>query len=222
MAKQRLIGTVVTPEGKRFDVKILTAAQSRKAFKPYGALIGYVAFAWNRLHENLSILFQMAVKPETPLVAPAIWYTTDNDFIQRKMLRVAIQQTHHLSANQRQDMLYILNTIDESLRHKRNDALHAPLMLTRGVIDDTVATWAEANIWSQSPRAKALLNKNLLREFEEYGDLADMLSDYAAHMCQSLMFPDRHPWPKRPAVPSAHKKKGNSRRGRAKVPSHLR
>jgi len=202
-----MAGIITTASGKKFPLKILTAAEFKKALRPYVTTLGYVAFSWNRLHDNLSHLFKALVKTESADMAQAIWYPADSDIIQRKMLRSAAEMAIHLTTSQRDEIKWLLNQIDDALRHQRNNALHAPLMLMRGVIDDVLLTWVEANKFSASPRAKALRDKNLINEFEAYGAHIDVLSDYAANMSNAIIFPGVHTWPERPDLPHAHQKK---------------
>lgn len=163
MPKRRPVGFIHTPEGKRFPVKLHTRSSARAAFRPYSASIGQVALTWNILHDNLVHLFQTIVKSQNAALPYKIWFAVDSDFLQRKMLRAAVDANADLTQLQRDEICWILNQIDNSLRYKRNDALHAPLMLTTGVVDDMIRSWVEASMWSANPRAKALRNKNFFR-----------------------------------------------------------
>jgi hypothetical protein len=115
-----------------------------RAFRPYGIALAVLAFNWNRLHEQLSLLFItiLRIPDETePLgqmnrnIPLAIWHSTDNDSPQRKMLRVSVERASHLTTNQRKDIIWVLNQIDDPLRHHRNSALHAPMSMNVALND---------------------------------------------------------------------------------------
>jgi hypothetical protein len=161
-----------------------------------------LAVVWNQLHDNLLSIFVEVLTPADDFAAKAIWYSTDSDFQQRKMLRALIEldtQTlfHHpllareprLEPFQREAIFWILNQIEKPLRHQRNNALHAPLMLMRGVADGAVVHWVEATLNPQNPRALPLQGKNLVEEFKTYAELTGVLSDYAARIANSLNIP---------------------------------
>lgn len=205
MKKSRMLNAIVMPDGRRFPIKPFTPKQFRKTFAPYGAAIGYIAFSWNRLHDNLSVLFNCIVSSPSPGLGQAVWFSLDSDFSQRLMLKAALKLAVQLSNEQRDDVSWVMTQIDDSLRHKRNDALHAPLIVVRGIRDDALASWIEANINSKSPRAKALLNKDLMDEFTEYGVFADGLATYVGAMANYLRDPARNAWPKKPKLPHAHR-----------------
>lgn len=225
MPKRRPVGYFQDAKGKKYPFKLHSASSAKAAFRPYAALLGTLAFSWNQLHDNLSRLFRIVVNPVSfPNLPYKIWFALDNDYLQRKILRAAVEVNFDLTEQQRKDIFWVLNQIDESLRFKRNDALHAPLMLTSGIVDDAVRTWAEANKGSFSPRADALRNKDLIAEFEGYIALSEILVSYVAGMIMHFQIRDgSHPWPQRPTSPHAHRKKSErDRRRRAKLPPHLR
>src|SRR3954470_9699664 len=92
-----------------------SVAQIRKATRPYATSLGELVFAWNDLHENLSKLFELAIKSPLRNMGTSIWHSTDSDFAQRKMLRAAVERASHLLPPQRKDILWILNRIDDTL-----------------------------------------------------------------------------------------------------------
>jgi hypothetical protein len=229
MPKRRPIGMIVTADGKEYPMKAVTAREAKAILRPYSVELGHLATAWNQLHYNLSSLFTLLLKPHNSAAAGAIWHATDSDFTQRKMLRAIVEVDKtmlvtqpRLSALQAQEILWILDQIDDKLRHKRNNALHAPLIILRGVFDDAVQTWVEAHFDPQNPRAKPLRGKDLIEEFHDYTAHAEVLFGYAARIWMALNHADAHPWPERPSLPQAHKKKKSARRGIRKLPPHLR
>ena len=70
-------------------VKWPTDSEAKTAFKSYTLALGKVAHAWNYLHEKLGQLFVVITGAERDM-ALAIWYSTDSDGTQRKMLEAAV------------------------------------------------------------------------------------------------------------------------------------
>jgi hypothetical protein len=79
-----------------------------------------------------------------------------------------------------------------------------------------------ATLNPQNPRALPLQGKNLVEEFKTYAELTGVLSDYAARIANSLKYPGRFPWPEKPRLPQAHKKKKKIRQGKRQRPPHQR
>lgn len=197
-----------------------TAAQYRRAFRPYGAAIGDLVYSWNSLHQKLAILFELVVKSPSRKMGMAIWYSTDSDFTQRKMLRAAVEKCTQLSAPQRDDITWALNKIDDSLRHNRNDALHSPFVfMVVGAGFSVIPDFT-----SDSPRAQSLWRNtrttlDLKKSLREYNQLCSTLSEFFGSICYSILAPAARKWPDRPALPHAHRKKnrrGSSRQRTAK------
>lgn len=222
---RRPIGTITTGEGKRYSFKMLSPKASKTVLRPYSVQLGQLATAWNWLHHNLSSLFWLILRARNEHFAQVIWHSTDSDFVQRKMLRAIIEMDQksmpiqrRLKPDQAKAIIYILNEIDNNLRHKRNNAVHAPLMVLTGVRDDGVKSWVEAHFNPLNPRAKPLRDKDLIQEFKDYTAHAEMLNRYAVQIWNALNYPGRFPWPDKPPVPQAHKKKQKIRRARARPP----
>ena len=154
MKAKTLLGTITTAEGKKFPVYTLSRSEAMATFRPYGAALGQLAFSWNTLHDALSGIFKFVVLSPNIKIPSAIWFSSDSDFAQRKMLREALQVADHLPKKQSDDLMWLLNKIDESLRHKRNDVIHVPVSITRGVLNDKLRAWVTANMQSDNPRAK--------------------------------------------------------------------
>jgi hypothetical protein len=227
MAKLCIIA--VDTIGVNYPVQEMGPRTVRAALRPYALELGYLVAAWNTLHHNLSALFALILQPKNNETAQAIWRSTENDFAQRKMLRAAIdidqnisKSKHALSSVQAQEILWLLNQIDETLRHKRNNAIHAPLMIFKGFYDGGRKTWVEAHFNDQNPRAKPLRDKDLIGEFRGYTDHTETLSRYATAIWYAIAAPGKHPWPERPLLPQAHKTKASGRPGRRTPPPHLR
>jgi hypothetical protein len=227
MAKKQFVGSIQS-EGKLYPMKLITFKRAKKALRPYSVELGYLAIAWNQLHINLMALFTLLMGAKREAHAKAVWFSLESDFSQRKLLRSLIDTEGKiflpgdgtLSETQAEDILWLLNQIDNGLRHKRNNAIHAPLMVTQGVYDDAVKIWGELHFDPQNPRAKPLQNKNLIQEYKDYTVVAEALATYAIQIWLALKFPGQTPWPKRPPSPLAHKTKATTRQGRRKQPQN--
>ena len=125
----------------------------------------------------------------------AVWQSVDNDHAQRRMLwSLTTAPSSSLTEGQINAIQCVLNEINNSLRHKRNNALHAPLMFTTAIVDDAVNTFIEPNVWTPNTKAKALRDSvakrnglkrtfdptDLIEELKWYGAIAAALSDYIA------------------------------------------
>jgi hypothetical protein len=198
--------------------------QLRKAGQPYAAALGELIIAWNDLHETLSFLFELAIKSSSRQMGISIWHSTENDYAQRKMLRAAVEQATHFTEDQREDMLWVLDRIDNTLRHSRNDMIHSPVSFIQGLTDEGPSDESIVVVpgTSDNPRAKALWARaarpgakalwttvgNLKSHFDETRRLAEVLDDFAMDMFRTILNPSEWSWPKRPALPQAHRKKG--------------
>jgi hypothetical protein len=186
---------------------ITSAEQYREALRPYAAAIGEIVFHWNRLHDNLSTLFELIIKSPSREIGVAIWFSTDSDFAQRKMLRAAVEKTKELTDAQRADIIWALNRIDESLRHDRNDAIHAPLVFLH-MLEGSIRVVPDFR--SASPRAKSLWKKaniNIRQILDEHAQLAEALGDFIEGAFRFILSPTECAWPDRPKLPHAHQKK---------------
>jgi len=227
MPKQTPILTFVVA-GKEYRAKMLTPATTKALLKPYSAELGHLAAAWNQLQHNLSSLFTLLVTRENTPISQAIWHATESDFTQRKMLRAVVDvdqaqmpARRMLTPIQAEEILWVLNEIDAKLRHKRNNAIHAPLVTITGVWDGAVRHRVEAHFNPHNPRAKPLRGKNLIDEFRTYAAQANALASYVMKICLAVQRPQHISLPDRPASPQAHKTRGKPRRGKRKSPDTL-
>jgi hypothetical protein len=219
MAKRNLLLVLIGKDGTRYPIEPFTARRKKAAFRKHTHELGYLALAWNQLHHNLSLIFAFLLKSKDQSAAQAIWHSLESDILQRKMLRALLTldtqlpspQRIPLPKIQREEILWILNQIDSDLRHKRNNAIHAPLGLARMVEDGKVRIRVEAHLNPQNPRSRPLRGKDLLAEFRTYADQAERLATYATAIRRALTV-EKVPWPDRPRQPQARKKKQKSRR----------
>jgi hypothetical protein len=157
---------IMGPDGKTYPYKYPSPRQIKAAFRPFAHELGYLAIVWNQLHDNLLTIFIEVLIPTDDFAAKAIWYSTDSDFQQRKMLRALIEldtqtlflddREPKLKSFQREAIFWVLDQIEKPLRHQRNNALHAPLMLIPGVADGAVVHWVQATTNPQNLRALPL------------------------------------------------------------------
>ncbi len=135
-------------------------SRAKAVLRPYSAELGYLAIAWNQLRCHLMALFAMLSEPQDSTSAKAVLYFLGNDFSQRRLLRALLDidanklppAVRKLSTTQTKEILWLLNQIDEGFRHKRNNALHAPLMVMQGVYDDAVREWGRSRHGLAKPR----------------------------------------------------------------------
>ena len=183
----------------------------RKAMRPYATAIGLLVISWNSLHRNLARLFEAILRCPAKKMAMGVWYSTDSDYAQRKMLRAAVETAAHLSEAQKKSIVWTLNQIDDSLRHNRNDVIHAPLATIEGTADDPAALVLTLmpDPESPSPRAISLWKKTgstgLRKYLREQKALAHVLAVYTAKMCTAISNPANHAWPDKPKLQHAHR-----------------
>ena len=169
------------------------------------------------MHRNLGVLFALIVRSPSEKMALAIWYSTDSDYAQRKMLHVAVEKATHLSSEQICGILWAINRIDDSLRHHRNDAMHAPLAFLLGTPEnpDAPIISMTADPHSPNPRAVSLFKKTGLADLRKYlkeqEELAHVLAAYIAEMGNAIKDPVTHAWPDKPKLPRAHQTKTRKR-----------
>jgi hypothetical protein len=197
----------VTLQTKGHIIKVPSQKQLERQFRPYAIELGKLVFAWNRLHEKLSVLFWKVTGIENR-VAIAVWYSTDSDRAQRQMLRKAAEAAFAADDKKREGVIWLLNKIDNFLAGSRNDAIHAPLAF----FTDAFGTELKPS-WSGSPRAKGLAGKDLMMEFKWYRDCADSLALYATRMYAAQSIPALRLWPDIPALPQ----KGHTTSRKAKL-----
>jgi hypothetical protein len=177
-------------------------------------------------------LFELVVNSQSREMGWAIWFSTDSDHTQRNMLRASVSRAAQFSGPQKEGILWALNKIDDSLRHHRNDAIHAPLIFVhgdpRGDLNDSMHISVISDLTSANPRAKSLWKNSgpdLRKWLRDQTRLAESLDGYLHKICNSIIAPTLHSWPDKPKLPHAHQKKsrkGLSGRSNAKRPQRPR
>jgi len=190
--------------------------------RPLAAKVGQLAIAWNELHETLSKLFELVVDSPHRKMGVSMWHSTDNDFCTTEdaaSRRWAVQETQTTSIR---GYSWVLNRIDDTLRHNGNDVVHSPYLHIYGLAKAS-KLHVMPDVHSESPRAKSLFNKmvadGLAEHIEEAPQLADRLGDFANNMFRTILNPTERSWQQRPKLPRAHRKaspKGSSCQSSAK------
>ena len=183
----------------------------------YAKEIGSITILWNQLHDNLANILGFLLPSQNPLdfIAQSMWYSTTSDHAQRKMLRAAIDAHSGIEPDAKTKLIWLLDKVDNFLADKRNDALHTPFIT--GLSEDSRSHLLLANHeFTQSPRAKKLRDKDLLKEFKWYANYASALAVYAKYLEQALIA--GRPLPDKPDLPHL----GQRWIGRAILPKSTR
>jgi hypothetical protein len=166
----------------------------------YAKEIGSIAILWNQLHDDLANILGFLLPSKNPhdFIAQAMWYSTTSDHAQRKMLRAAISAHSGVEPEAKKKLTWLLDKVDNFLADKRNDAFHTPFITA--VSDDTLSHLLIANhLFTQSPRAKKLRDKDLLKEFKWYANYTSALAMYAKQLERALIA--GKPLPDKPDLP---------------------
>jgi hypothetical protein len=179
-------------------------AAIKEKMEPYVAALGRVAHSWNRLQEDLGQLFA-TVTGLMDGCGLAIWHSTPNDRAQRDMLRAAIEFSTHprlttVLPKAKDDIKWLLKKAN-AVADKRNTAIHAPMTVT---IDKSEIVLFPI-VFHGNPRAKKLVGKDILAEFEWYEKSADTLILFARNV-RAAIENDDAPWPNRPQMPILQQK----------------
>lgn len=179
-------------------IKVPPGQQLKDVFEPYALELGLLVYSWNHLQDELARLFSVIVGlPTRTEMALAIWHSTPSDLAQRKMLRAAIEVVFAKNKPAKDDLIWLLDKVDQSLSGKRNNAIHAPVVIRTGFHGATIAPYELA----LNPRAIALRGKDIVNELIWYRDTAVALRQYCSLLVRSLTKSEPDTWPKRPLLP---------------------
>lgn len=198
-----------------------TGDESKKHLEPYAIAMGELIYGWNHLQEELANLFWRVTGIKNGAIPFAIWHSTPSDHNQRMMLRAATEVTYARNKEAREAIIWLLDRIDNSLRHKRNDAIHAPLVLNTDALGTSVIPYD----WTNNPRAGALLGKEILKELIWYRETTDVLRNYSWELRHALHPTRPHALPKKPELPHLGpqtRSKGKHQEGSDKAPQPRR
>jgi len=166
-----------------------------------------VAHAWNYLHEKLGQLF-VVISGADRDIALAIWYSTDSDRTQRSILKAAIAASvdrRNELPKASEDLKWLLDRADE-VAEQRNNAIHAPCSLYVGGGEDSSTEMGASFIYGH-PRARKLMGKTVLIEFDWCERYAETLTRFTLKLETAIAFADQYPWPDRPSLPHRKTKK---------------
>jgi len=196
MAEQPSEATILWPTDK----------QVRAEFEAYTCAVGKVAHAWNYLHEKLGALFALVVNAQDRNVIAAVWYSTFSDRSQRLMLEAGIKalaeyRWQSVPAHAKADLLWLIEKAN-MLGNKRDDAIHAPAILST----DVRGTEMAVSSFSGHRRAQNLRGKRLLIEFNWLERYAEQLSRFTVAATNALAYAD-YTWPDKPQPPERRPRK---------------
>jgi hypothetical protein len=172
-----------------------------EAFRHVAAEIGFLARAWNGLHDNLAKVFAHVMSPSNINIPIAVWNSLVSDLAQREMLRAATNSWavfNKPKAAVVEEILWLINKCGD-LSHDRNTALHSPI----NVMQDTrtLEFSIEPNYLNNNPKALKLKGKDVFTEISRYRAQAECLNQYAVSIWMHLA--SGSPLPHRPKLPSA-------------------
>jgi hypothetical protein len=165
------------------------------AFTPYIVAAGEVVNSWNKLQEQLNLVFA-AITGMPKDMATSIWHSLRSDSLQRDMLLAAIAAVPHDGR-----LAIILSNLIALVKHAnalaqdRNNAIHAPVSLAIGN-----GKLVPFPVHFHGDRlAKRLLGKNIILEFNRCRDETNVLKEYAEKIETALKFPS-YALPDKPAL----------------------
>lgn len=177
--------------------------ERRKAFEDYTLAVGKITHACNYLNEQLSQLF-VTITGIDRATSLAIWYSTESDKIQRNMLSAAMRASNKFNFKI-DDLKWLLDRCEE-LSLRCIDSVNTPSSQYLGNGDNSSAITGVSYIYGH-PRAKNLIGRKLLDEFDWCERYAFALSVFTAEAESSLSSNGRYPWPNRPQAPVPRLKK---------------
>lgn len=182
-------------------------------FEPYALELGLLVYAWNHLQDDLARLFSLMFGIGNDAAAFAVWHSTPSDLAQRKMLRAAAEVKLAKDRRTLDEIIWLLDKVDHMLSSKRNNAIHAPVVIKTGIGGATIAPYEMA----LNPRAAALKDKDIIKELIWYRDTAVELRKFSSALYRAIA-DDDEPWPNRPTLPHL----GQQTRAKEKPPAKPR
>jgi hypothetical protein len=167
-----------------------------KRFEPYAIQLGWLAYSWNSLHDQLGHLFWVLTGLKNGKIPLAIWNAVKSDRAQRDIVRATAKEALQNNQTVYDEIKWILDRADVFEEH-RNNALHTPLTFTI----DSDGPQLSSKWLSGHQRAMKLKDKDLLNEFAWYGRSANTLAKYAQRISVHLMDSSQFAMPERPQMP---------------------
>jgi hypothetical protein len=171
----------------------------------YVSSVGRVCYSWNRLVETLGHIFATITKMDFQ-VAQAVWYSSESDRTQMKMLEAAINAVPEERwllrfPLARKDLRWLVEKAI-GLADARNNAVHTPCVVEFGKDGGLVVSDPSSN----HPRAKRLSKTTLEAEFAYCIERATCLETFACEVIVSLRSEHSSTWPDAPALPKRTQK----------------
>jgi len=175
----------------------------RDIYGPVATELGHAVIAWNRMHDNLGLLFTQvlglkAKEPTKMLAALAVWHSSDNDRIMREALLEAAAA--RFSGRRKaifEDIKWLVDRA-RSLAADRNTAVHALFKIIEES-DGSFKVVPDAD--SGHPKSLKLKNADLVAEFKSYALCATLLSHHAEMIAGHLWNSHEYAWRERPVLP---------------------
>ena len=178
--------------------------EQERQFKPLAIELGWIVYEWNRLQEALGELFADAMGADT-YTALSAWHAVRSDLTQREMLKAAAAHRAQRSTPEH-TLLWraLVDLIDEvtKLSHKRNIAIHAPLVFATDLQDGVIRV--QPLDFLLNPKAGKLPTRELLTEFQWYRRSGAALANYANALHYSIN--GNSPLPPKPILPNRGQK----------------
>ena len=192
----------MTDEGgpQKRDPGDVPRSEFDEAFRHVAAEIGFLARAWNGLHNNLATIFSVLLSPSNVNIPLAVWNSASSDRAQREMLSAALKSWTSFHRNEAplvDEIKWLLSECGK-LSDKRNDALHSPINILMDT--ETFEFRVEANYWQNHPRALKLKGKDVFDEISRYRAQTECLDRYAINLWMHLK--SATPLPQRPKLPT--------------------
>jgi hypothetical protein len=171
------------------------------ALDPYFMALGKTAHAWNHLQEELGQLFCFLTN--TDAVGLTIWHALKSDRSQRDLIEAALRSLAEGEdwvkefPRAQADISWLLLETNK-LADRRNDAIHAPCTVSNAHGDFEMIPLS----FHGNPRARKLRGKQIVNEFQWYGETANVLKSFARHLCVGLNRSPYISWPDRPRMPT--------------------
>jgi hypothetical protein len=182
-------------------VRIPSKETHARTLEPYLRAVGSVAYHWNHLQEALGYLFARIINVDHN-VGLAVWHALTSDRSQREILKAAAKTAKLPEMPKFEaDVSWLLKEVD-ILANQRNDALHAPCIVTSTGLEVTIYP----AIGSKSPRAKSMWGKEIMKELVWYESKAKTLTIFADKLERQITRRRSNvkldAWPERPLMPT--------------------
>lgn len=181
-------------------------------FQPYVTAIGRLALAWNALHEDLGRVFcRFMGETQNDNRYWAVWSAIAFDRPKRVVLKSVIAEAlsrEGADVKKLQDIEWLINEADRQ-EDRRNDAVHAPLVLLGHREPQYVGypRWVIPDTDRKHVRALKLRQKAILEEFRWTCAVILLLRDFADKA--AVAWEKGKPWPRRPSLPDRQAKRKN-------------